>query len=255
MDIEVKSLEDNKLKFILKNTNAEFLNAFRRTAMFELPVMAIEDVFFVENSSALYDEVLAHRLGLVPLTTDLKSYNLREECKCKGKGCARCQVKLTLKEKGPKMVYASDFKSKDPSVKPVFENTQLVLLAEGQEVELEAVAQLGKGKVHTKWSPGLIFYQHYPNITISKGLKDAKVALEHCPRNVFELKGGKLQVKNLEACNLCLSCQDRTAGGVTIESVKDKFIVNIESWGQLPPKTIFEETTKLLKEQFNSYSL
>jgi DNA-directed RNA polymerase subunit D len=255
MDIEVKSLEDNKFKFIAKNTNAEFLNAFRRTAMFELPVMAIEDVFFVENSSALYDEVLAHRLGLVPLTTDLKSYNLREGCKCKGKGCARCQVKLTLKEKGPKMVYASDFKSKDPSVKPVFENTQIVLLAEGQEVELEAVAQLGKGKVHTKWSPGLIFYQHYPKITISKGLKDAKVALDHCPRNVFELKGGKLQVKNLEACNLCLSCQDRTDGGVTIEPVKDKFIVNIESWGQLPPKTIFEESAKLLKEQFNSYSL
>lgn len=255
MDIEVKSAQPDKIKLISKNTNAEFLNALRRTAMFELPAMAIEDVYYLQNSSAIYDEVLAHRLGLIPFTTDLKTYKLPENCKCKGKGCANCQLKLVLKEKGPKMVHSSDFKSKDPAVKPVFDKIPLVLLLEGQELELEAIAVLGKGKEHIKWSPCLMYYQHYPKITITSGLKDAKVAYEHCPRKVFDLKGGKLTVKNLEACNLCLSCQDRTEGGVKIDHVEDKFIINVESWGQHSPKTIVEESAKILKDQFGSYSL
>ena len=122
-------------------------------------------------------------------------------------------------------------------------------------MDLQALVVLGKGTEHTKWAPCLMHYQHYPNITITKTLKEPKIALEHCPKKVFELKGGKLQVKDLEACNLCLSCQDRTSGGVKIEPVEDKFIVFLESWGQLKPKTIVEQSAKILKDKFGEYSL
>jgi len=107
--------------------------------------MAIEDVEVRKNSSSLYDEMIAHRLGLIPLTTDLKSYNLPSECKCEGKGCARCQLVLTLSAKGPGIVYSSSLKSKDPKVKPVFDNFPIVKLLKGQEIELEATATLGTG--------------------------------------------------------------------------------------------------------------
>ena len=82
--MEVRLLEHdkkkNKCSFILKDTNAAFANVLRRNIINKVPVMAIEDVEFRKNSSVLYDEIVAHRLGLVPLATDLKTYDLPAEC-------------------------------------------------------------------------------------------------------------------------------------------------------------------------------
>ena len=110
MKIEKVNEEGNKLKLIVDGVSPAFINTIRRVGMTEVPTMAIEEVQFTKNSSALYDEVLALRLGLVPLTTDLKTYSLPEECKCGGKGCSGCQVKMTLNVKGPATVYSGDFK-------------------------------------------------------------------------------------------------------------------------------------------------
>ena len=108
MNIELLKLDkkQKKLSFILKNASPAFANAIRRNAIEEVPVMAIEDVEFRNNSSVIYDEIVAHRLGLIPLTTDLKSYNLPDKCKCDGKGCAQCQLKLILKVRGQGVVYS-----------------------------------------------------------------------------------------------------------------------------------------------------
>lgn len=149
----------NKLTFSLSGVDTAYANTLRRIMGFEVPVMAIEDIEFRKNDSILYDELLAHRIGLIPLTTDLKSYNIMNECKCKGAGCASCTVKLTLKAKGPCTVYASDIKTKDPAIKPVYGDAPIVKLLENQELELEATAILGLGKEHSKWCPGLVFYR------------------------------------------------------------------------------------------------
>jgi DNA-directed RNA polymerase subunit D len=98
----------------------------------------------------LYDEMIAHRLGLVPLTTDLKSYNLPQKCTCKGAGCAKCQLKVSLKAKSAGLVLSSEIKTKDPEVKPVFDDIPVVKLLKGQDLELTATAVLGKGKEHAK---------------------------------------------------------------------------------------------------------
>src|SRR3989339_2182422 len=121
MEIELLSTSKDKstIRFLLKGTVPAFANLLRRVILEEVPVMAIEDVEFRKNSSILYDEMIAHRLGLLPLSTDLKSYNLPSECKCEGKGCARCQLKLTLKSKGLGMVYASEMHTRDAEIKPV----------------------------------------------------------------------------------------------------------------------------------------
>ncbi len=165
--MEIKLVEyqekKNRLIFSLKGVDTAYANTIRRIMGFEVPTMAIEDIEFRKNSSILYDELLAHRIGLVPLSTDLRSYNMMSECKCKGAGCASCTVKLTLKAQGPSMVYASDIKSKDPAIKPIYGKMPLVKLLEGQELELEATAILGIGKEHTKWCPGLVFYR-MPNV-------------------------------------------------------------------------------------------
>ena len=128
MKIELLKLDkkQDKLSFILRNANPAFANAIRRNAIEEVPVMAIEDVEFRNNSSVIYDEIIAHRLGLIPLTTDLKSYNLPDKCKCNGNGCAQCQLKLILKAHSQGTVYSSEIKSTDPKAKPVYSKIPIV---------------------------------------------------------------------------------------------------------------------------------
>lgn len=165
--MEVKLVENqekkNRLIFSLKGVDTAYANTLRRIMGFEVPVMAIEEVEFRKNTSILYDEMISHRLGLIPLTTDLKSYNMMSECKCKGAGCASCTVKLILKAQGPCTVYSSDIKSKDPEIKPINGKMPIVKLLEGQELEFEATAVLGQGKEHSKWCPGLVYYK-MPNV-------------------------------------------------------------------------------------------
>ena len=121
--MEIRFLEKSKdgmtMSFLIRGVSPSFVNSIRRAILEEVPTMAIEDVEIRKNSSILYDEMVAHRLGLIPLKTDLKSYNIREECQCKGEGCARCQVILTLKPSSAGYVYAQELKSKDESIVPV----------------------------------------------------------------------------------------------------------------------------------------
>lgn len=246
-----KDKEAGKLSFILKGSTPAFANALRRLITEEVPVMAIENVELRKNNSILYDEMVAHRLGLIPLTTDIKSYNLPEKCKCKGEGCARCQLKMTLKAKGPAMVYASDIKSKDSAIKPVYPKLPIVKLLKGQDMEIEATAMLGQGKEHMKWSPGLVYYKYRPSIEIGS-VKNPEAVVEACPVNIFELKEGKLVINKdkLLSCHLCEACSDADEG-IKLNCDNTEFVFYIESWGQLDPKKMVLEAAKVFKEQLD----
>lgn len=257
--MEIRSLEKDKekgkLSFVVKDSSAAYANALRRAMIEEVPTMAIEDVEFRKNNSILYDEVIAHRLGLIPLTTDLRSYNLPEKCKCKGKGCARCQLKLTLKARGPCMVYASNIKTRDSSVKPVYPKTPIAKLLKGQTLELEATAVLGQGKTHAKWSPGNIYYKQKPIIEVNKCNGCGK-CIGACPVNIFELKNNKavLVKDNLLKCHLCDACVAVCPlNGISVIPSND-FIFYIESWGQLDPKKIVVQAVKIVQEHLDEFN-
>lgn len=119
--------------------------------------MAVDEVVILENSSVLYDEILAHRLGLIPLTTDLKGYVLPQDCDCKTSlGCSKCRVLLVLDAVATdevKTIYSGDLISEDNLVKPKLSNIPIVKLAVNQKIKLEAYAKLGKGRDHAKWQP------------------------------------------------------------------------------------------------------
>jgi len=254
MKIEVLDQKDNELRFIIDGVNHSFLNTLRRVATTDVPTMAIEDVEFTKNSSVLYDEMLAHRLGLIPLTTDLKTYNLPLECKCKGKGCNMCEVKLSLTAKGPATVYSGDLKSKDPKVVPAEEGIPIVKLTEGQELKFNATAVLGLGWVHTKWSTGLMIHQYYPDIRLnSSKIKNPQKIMSVCPRNVFEVDGDKLKVRDINACILCKACEEIEEEGIKIDYVPEKFIVNLESWGQLSPKEILINAAQRINDSYKEF--
>jgi DNA-directed RNA polymerase subunit D len=254
MKIEVLSQDDKKLRFIIDGVTPTFLNIIRRIATVEVPTMAIEEVDFTKNSSVLYDEIIAHRLGLIPLTTDLKTYNMPAECKCKGKGCSACQAKFTLNAKGPKIVYSGDMKAKDPKVKPVFEDIPITKLTENQEIKFSATAVLGLGKEHTKWSTGNFIFHGYPEIVIAAGKhKDANAIVNSCPKEVLEAKDGVVKVKKVEACNLCKACEKMDPETIKVSGSEEKFIVTLESWGQFSPKELLNEAAESLTVKLKEF--
>jgi DNA-directed RNA polymerase subunit D len=157
--VKVKVLEEsaNSVTVQLEGIDRSYANAVRRFCIAEVPAMAIDDVVILENSSVLYDEILAHRLGMVPIKTDLDRYNLPEDCDCGNPlGCHKCRVLFVLDAKGGEKVstvHSGDLVSEDREIRPVSETIPLVKLAFGQSVKLEAYARLGRGKEHAKWQP------------------------------------------------------------------------------------------------------
>ncbi len=156
MDIKLLSKEQDTLRFVLSDISPAFANALRRIIMAEVPVMAIDDVMILENNSVMYDEILAHRLGLIPVTTD-QTYNLPEDCTCKSElGCEKCRASFSLETEASdpvEVVYTSHLKPENPDVRPVSDKIPIVKLAQGQRIKLEAYARLGRGNVHAKWQP------------------------------------------------------------------------------------------------------
>lgn len=245
-----------KISFLLKDSTPAFANMIRRNMIEEVPTMAIEDVDFVKNSSILYDEIIAHRLGLIPLKTDLKSYNMPSECKCNGEGCAKCTLQLTLKSRKAGIVYASELKSKDPKVVPVYQNTPIVKLLKGQEIELVAKAVLGKGKEHMKWSPGLVYYKYKPEIEIKKDPKNAEEIAKKCPKNIFETKKGKLSVikDKVNDCHLCGECAEISNGSIKLNENNTEFIFYVEPWGQLKPKEMISKAVDIFEQRLDDFA-
>src|SRR5580700_6978532 len=148
---KVKVLEesDEKISLQIEGIDRSYANAIRRFCISEVPAMAIDDIVILENSSVLYDEILAHRLGMIPLRTDLERYVLPEKCDCGNPlGCQKCRVLLVLDAAAhdkPRTVMSGDLVSEDRDIKPVSSTIPLVKLA--------AYARLGRAKEHAKWQP------------------------------------------------------------------------------------------------------
>lgn len=253
MDIEKISKNEEKITFLVKKSEPAFINAIRRIAMEEVPVLAIDEVSFVKNDSALYDEVIAHRLGLIPLTTDLKSLELPNECSCKGKGCAKCQIKFKLKGEGPNTVYASQLKFNDKDVKSVYPKIPIVLLLKKQELEIEGIAVLGKGKEHMKWSPGLIYYSYQPSIIVNNNSKKFDEFKNKYPKEIFDSKG-KISKDLILQNDLIDACDGVCDDIVKVEYDNTSFIFNVESWGQLDAKEIILKSAEILENKSKNFT-
>ena len=157
VQVKILEAEESMVRVVLKDVDRAYANALRRLAISEVPTMAIDDVVFLENSSVMYDELIAHRLGLIPLRTDLERYVLPERCDCGSSlGCPKCRVLFVLDaESGEKVrtVYSAELVSEDRQTTPISNRIPILRLAPGQRVRLEAYARLGRGKEHAKWQP------------------------------------------------------------------------------------------------------
>ena len=259
MQIEFASLDDSLARFTLSGASPAFANAFRRAMIGEVPTLAIEDVRIYNNTSALFDEMLAHRLGLIPIKTDLSSYSTQAKCTCGGAGCPGCTVTYTLSAEGPRMVSSNDLIPADPKAVPVYDNVPIVKLIKGQTLVLEAKAILNTGREHAKWQPTLVCgYKNYPVVSISEACDACGMCVEECPRQVLAVRGKKVEVVNgkLPDCSMCKLCEkacltsgigDEPAIRVTAEA--DRFIFVVEGDGSLSVKEIMNRALLYIKEQ------
>jgi len=253
--LEVKILEknDEKIKFLAEGITSALAGELRRIMMMEIPTLTIEWVDFLKNDSVLWDEIIANRLGLIPLKYKTKFYNLKDECKCGGKGCTHCQVKLSLKKKGSCMVYSGDLVPSDKKVKPVYDKIPIVELTEGQELKFEAIAQLGFGKEHAKWQASVVGYRNVPKISIGKGANISEYT-KSCPKHVFVFKKKKLKVKKLLECNLCMQCVDVSGGKIKVEPDETKYLFRVETTCGLKPEEIVLKSIEVLTNKLNEFS-
>ena len=241
----------NKITFLFKGSDEVFANTIRRTIVEEVPVLAVEDLEIKENNSALYDEMLGLRLGLCPIKTDLKSYNLKDQCKCEGAGCAQCELKINLKSSKKGYVYAKEAQSTDPKCTFVYDEMPIAKLLSKQKLDVQMTAILGKGRDHAKWIPGLAFFKKEPVIKIGN-VKNAEGIVSACPQNVFNAKGGKLTINkdNLYDCHLCNQCVELDQN-ISLED-SGNFIFSLESWGHLSNKEILTQSAKILLEKIEN---
>lgn len=240
--------KSNKLSFMLKGANEVFANTIRRLIIEEVPTLAVEDLEIRENNSALYDEMLGLRIGLIPLKTDLKSYNLKEKCKCGGEGCAQCELKLTLKSNKPGYVYAEEAESSDPKCAFVYGKMPIVKLLAKQKLDVTMTAVLGTGKTHIKWAPGMSFYKKEPVVKLGK-IENSQRLIENCTDGVFVIKNNNISlVQEKVNESQLLEYYSEIEPGVTVE-YSNNIIFNLESWGQLSCREILKQSVNIFIEK------
>jgi len=224
--MEMIKKENEKIVFSVE-MNVSLANAIRRSVG-EIDILAIDECDIYKNDSALYDEIISHRLGLVSLKNQKMKKGDVVEFKLKGKG-----------EGDGKMILAGEM-----GADVVYPETPIVLLGDGQQLEVVARARAGKGINHAKFMPGLVYYKHLPKIELSaEGEKQTE--LVELFGDVFEMYGEKVRVKDASECNL--DEEDvKNWDGVNV-SFGDSLVFVIESWGQMEAKKIFEESCKVLK--------
>ena len=205
--IKITSKTNDKISFET-DMNVSLANAIRRSINY-IPILAVDLLEISKNDSALYDEIIAHRVGLVPLQNE--KLKLASECDCgKEEGCSKCSIKLKLSCKGPCTAYSTDMTPRDS----VLYKMPIAILNKDQELEFVAIARVGKAIEHAKYSPGLVFYRYSEDIEKEQNDEDFRKMVE----------------------------ESKKKGDKPITFV-------LESWGQIPAKEMFIQSVEILNEE------
>ena len=240
--IEILELTDKEIKFTLDNCDLSYANALRRVMIAEVPTLAIDHVIIYENTSVLFDEFIAHRLGLIPLQSSAVSNFLYiRDCTCEGEiTCLRCNHRFRLRVKAldvqSAVVTSNDLQSIDirPDViMPVspsdissgdsYHNSSssssggivIARLKQGQSLFLDAYVRKGIGKLHSKWSPcSAVKLHHEPDINLDLNKMEELNEVEKtgfvksCPSGVYtyDNHSRRVEIQDATKCTFCNDC-------------------------------------------------
>lgn len=218
-------------KLILRiPANESLANAIRRSVA-EVPTLAIEDIEMFKNDSALYDEIVAHRIGLIPLKTE-KSMS------------SKTKVEFKLSKTGPCTVYSKDLEG---AADVVFDNIPITVLGDGHKLELVATAVLGLGINHAKYIPGLCYYRHILNV---KSSPEVDVIIQKSKFGAIKAeKKGSVWTCDLNEAE-CSSIVKIDEKAITDS---DEILFIIESYGNMPAQEIFSKAVEALEDNLKEF--
>ena len=267
LQVTIQSSSREELVVDISGIEAPFANAIRRILLSEVPTMAIEHVNLYQNTSVIPDEILAHRLGLIPISIDPRSFQFREKNEAHNEHNSihfnlhvQCKRNPATGQLVHDKVYTRDLVWKPvgnqlemlPEIRPVQEDILIAQLSPGQEIEAELICEKGIGQVHAKWSPvATASYRMLPLISLkTPDLASNKALKDLCPVGVFDIEQGKTVVKYPRNCTSCRECLKTEL--VELAKHKEHFIcmvyaVSIESTGALEAKELLLEAIKELK--------
>jgi DNA-directed RNA polymerase subunit D len=253
MKIEIKELKPKKAVLRIEGTKPYFVNSLRRVMLSELPKLAVNDVVIYDNTSALFDEIIAHRLGLISIPTDLNLMTFRDKCVCKGKGCPNCTVRYTLSKEGEGTVYSGDLQPAEKSWTITEGKIPIVELYGDQRLILEVEAVLGRGRDHAKWQG--VQAPTYKMGTIiefdKKRINDVKEFLEKIPKDLVEIKGNNLILKDIDKLPVLESYIDKEEiDYITIKKDPTNLIFSLETDGSFTAKVAILESAKILEKKY-----
>ncbi|OIO27066.1 DNA-directed RNA polymerase subunit D [Candidatus Micrarchaeota archaeon CG_4_10_14_0_2_um_filter_60_11] len=216
-------LEDTgpKAYWLVEGAKPALLNALRRAVIAELDAFAIDTVEFMENSSPLFNDYLANRIGLVPLTFDESASK-------------DAQIIFSLEAEAleePRAVYSGELKSQDDLIAVHSTNIPIIKLGKGQVLRLQGTAIMNKGRKHAKFQSAIASYGH---------LGDYKLA-EKCAKCGGEIKArlskdlaAKIKSKPVESA-LCFKCEDAAFNKDPSKHPDSKeYIFFVESYNNIP---------------------
>ncbi|KAK8795501.1 hypothetical protein WA158_000158 [Blastocystis sp. Blastoise] len=282
LKIDVLDKKDRMIVFEVSGISPAIANTIRRVLIAEIPTMAIETCFVNNNTSVMQDEVLCHRLGLIPIKAEPNDFEYVTE---KNNFTDANSIKFSLKVKCPSKAELQTMPRSDPtnpkpveymtvyshSIKATRVGKQLnnlcvadddiivMKLAPGQEIDIDMYAVKGVGQDHAKWSPVCTAsYRMRPDIYINKPKynQDAIDLVKCCPMGVFDIEdlgNGKIQavVNKPMNCSLCRECirGEGKEEDVLLYRVKNDFIYTVESTGVIPVETIMNRALEVIKSK------
>lgn len=267
MKVKLLAQKEDSLKVLVEDTEPAYVNALRRVLIADVPKMAIEDVEFhlgpiraedgkeYESVAPLFDEMIAHRLGLVPIPTDLALYNRREDCPtCHGEGCPSCTIIYSLNKRGPGLVTSADMEPiGDTKLRPKDQGIPIVQLTEGQAILIYATAQLGTAKEHAKWQPTHgVGYSYLPTVKAGSKTVDAlDPNVPFCSAHMLTTSLVEETVELPEDCDLCNRFREAyRVDSVKVSSDPTKFVLQFETDGSIPAKDVLVKGLQILAERF-----
>uniref|UniRef100_A0A7C5YVS5 DNA-directed RNA polymerase subunit Rpo3 n=1 Tax=Ignisphaera aggregans TaxID=334771 RepID=A0A7C5YVS5_9CREN len=272
MELVIREWNREQIELIADGVPLPLLNAIRRYSLAKVPIYAIDEVMIIVNTSAMFDEILAHRLGMVPLISEesldrLMSIDPDICAKCSESTekpsteiCEKCYVHMILEAEADNSevtVYSGNIKSEDPYIKPAYDNIPIVILAPGQRISLELRARVGRGLEHAKWSPSNVaIVRHIPNISIDKSLCNlCGKCIDVCPKKVLSMGNKEVVVNNIYECTICRQCvYSCSLKAINILIDENRNILRIESSGSLKPETIVRISAEILLNELNTIS-
>lgn len=286
--------KDNRIRIVLSNTNAAQVNSLRRAILADVPKMAITKVRFeqgvtqdnqgevIESVNVLPDEVLAHRLAMVPVPTFLEEFVFPEDDPNNENlpedqwGSPLSQIIYHLSVRGPssdsneefKTVYAGDLNVLGETklqIKEEHRRIPLTILSKGQYLELYAYATLGRGRDHAKWCPAAaVSFQPRQKAILDKP-KKAKVLfdLDLKSKSGREINSKMFSNKECTDVNAVLDLEralhqvgygtgrDKDFdNAIIMEDIEGEYIFSFESDGSMSAEEIFNRACSELVSRF-----